>query len=117
MGRAERFERRQLDDSAHVAFEKDRQDDDVRGHRLPESRVDLDVVLRHIPDDDPLLFQGALADQPFAEDELHRDVAALFVCVTGLEREVRRPTVRADHPIEHAMLGVDHRRELGKDHL
>src|SRR5256886_854806 len=113
---AERLERRQFDDGAHLALEEDRQHDDVGGYRLTQRRVDLDVVLRNVLEDDSLLLERALTDQALAEDELHRDVLALLVRVAGLQGEMSRPSVGVDHAVKHAVLRVDKRRERSEEH-
>ena len=117
VGRAERLERRKLDDSSNLAFEEDRELDDVRGRRLAERRGDLDVILWDVRHDDSLLLERALAHQAFAEGELHRDVLALLVGIGGLQRQVSRRSIRPDHAVEDAVLSMHQRRQLGQDHL
>src|SRR6202011_2811131 len=46
-----------------------------------------------------------------------RQAFATLVRVTGLEGKVRVGAVGWDHPIEHALLRIDQRGELGQDHL
>ena len=67
---AEAAERRQLDDRLHLPLEQHRQHDDVERRRLAEARADLDVVVGHVGEQDPLLLERALPDQPLAEPEL-----------------------------------------------
>ena len=87
VGRAEGRERRQLDHGQHRSLERNREHDDVQRRRLAEARVDLDVVGRNVGQQDPLLLQGALADQSLADTEMVRDVLALLEAVPGLELE------------------------------
>ena len=64
---AEAVERGQLDDRLDLALEQHRQDDDVERRGLAEAGADLDVVARHVGEQDALLLERALADQPLAE--------------------------------------------------
>ena len=52
--------------ASDLAFEQDRQDDDVERRRLAEARADLDVVVGHVGEQDALLLEGALPDQALA---------------------------------------------------
>ena len=47
VGRIELLERRQLHDRFHLAFEQDRQDDDVQRRRFAQAGADLHVIGRH----------------------------------------------------------------------
>ena len=48
----ELIERGQLDDRFHLAFEQDRQDDDVQRRGLAQPGADLDVIAGHVGDQD-----------------------------------------------------------------
>ena len=77
----EAVERGQLDDRLDLALEDDRQDDDVQRGRLAQAGADPDVVARDVGDQDPLLLEGALADQALADAELVAQALALAVGV------------------------------------
>ena len=68
--RIEALERGQLEHALDLALEDDRQHDDVLRRRVAQAGGDADVVGRHVGEQDLLLLQGALADQPLAELEL-----------------------------------------------
>ncbi len=70
VGRVEALERGQFHDPLTCAFEDDRQHDDVQRRGFAQAGGDADVVGRHVGEQDLLLLQGALADQPFAQLEL-----------------------------------------------
>ena len=74
---AEPLERRELDDGLDLALEQDRQHDDVHRRRLAEARGDLDVIGRHVREQDALLLERRLADQALARLEPVREVLAL----------------------------------------
>ena len=82
MDLAERLERRELDDRFDFTFEQDRQHDDVARWRFTQSGSDLDVVVRHVGQQDRFLLQRRLADQSFTQMEPIRQVFALLVRVT-----------------------------------
>ena len=63
---AEAVEGGQLDDRLDLALEEHRQHDDVERRRLAQAGGDLDVVGRHVGEQDALLLQGALAHQALA---------------------------------------------------
>ena len=64
----------------------------------------IDVVARHVREEDPLLLLGTLADQPFTEPERRREVLALLVAVAGLELQDRLTAVRHTRDrVEHAV--------------
>ena len=50
----------------HLAFEQHRQHDDAERRRLAQAGADLDVVVRDVGEQDPLLLERALPDQTFA---------------------------------------------------
>ena len=104
--RAERLERRELQDCAHVAFEEDREDHDVQRRRLTKTRRDAHVVGRNVGEQDSALLDGALADQAFAEMELAREALARLVGVTGLEDQIGLCARRVDHAVESTVLGI-----------
>ena len=98
MGDAERREGGELDHRPRRPLEQDRQDDDVEGRGLTESRIDPHVVAGNLGEQDPLLLLGALADQSFTETEGGRQMLPFFVAVTGLELQDGVATVgRAGH--------------------
>ena len=66
----EALERRQLEHAFDLAFEDDRQHDDVLRRRVAQAGRDPDVVGRNVREQDLLLLERALADQAFAEPEL-----------------------------------------------
>ena len=55
------------------------------GAGFAKAGIDLDVVGRHIGEQDPLPLQRALADQALADPEEAGEVLALLVAVAGLE--------------------------------
>ena len=61
----EALERREFDDGLHIAFEQDRQDDDVVWRGFAQAGVDLDVIAGDVRDEDALLLERALADEAF----------------------------------------------------
>ena len=67
VGGIELFERGKFHDRFDLAFEEDRQDDDVHRLRFAQAGADLDIIRRHIRQKNAFLFQGGLADQSFAE--------------------------------------------------
>ena len=111
---AEPVERRQLDDRLHLAFEHHRQHHDVGRGRLAKTGADLHVIGRHVREDDALLLEGALADEPFAGAEAVGQVLALGVGVAGEQHQVRR-SVLGLVEIENPVLHRDERRQLGQD--
>ena len=116
--RAEPFERRQLHDRLHLAFEQHRQHDDVRAACAAQPGSDLHVIGRHIREQDRSLLQRALADQPFAQLEPVADVLAVPVGIARqqLSRlDLSAAFVGRIHDVEHAMLRGDDRRQFGQD--
>ena len=57
--------------------------------RLAEAGVDLDVVVGHVGEQDALLLERRLADQPLADAELLVEVLALAVGVGRGELQAR----------------------------
>ena len=111
----ERLERRQFDHGLGLAFEQHRQDDDARGLGLAQAGLNLRVVRRHVGEQDPLLFHGALADQAFAQRDVLGLVPALGV--TGQEAQRRRSPSPVVHLVDRALLRVDQRRQFREQHL
>ena len=113
---AEAVERRQLDHRFDVALEQHRQDDDVERWRRAQAGADVDVVARDLAEQNAALFVRALANQSFAEPELLRQRLALAVGV-GRHQLQQRPPVVEFVDVQHAMLGVDQRGQLGQDQV
>ena len=78
-----RLEGGQLDDGLDLPLEEHREHDDVGGGGLAQPGVDLDVVVGDVGQQDALLLERALPDQPLALAESVGDVLALAVCVAG----------------------------------
>ena len=78
---AEPMERRQLNRRLDLAFEHHRQHHNIERRRLAQARADLDVIGRHLGEQNALLLQRALARQPFAQRKPAGQVLALTVCV------------------------------------
>ena len=93
---AEAVERGQLDDRLDLAFEQHRQHDDVQRLGFAEAGADLHVVAGHVGEQDALLLERALADQPLAGLEPVREVLALRVRVAReqLAAPARRSATR-----------------------
>ena len=91
--RAERRKRCQLKHRAHRSLEEDRQHDDVQRRRLAQTRVDLDVIRRHLREQDPLLLKRTLADEPLSEPERAREMLALLIAIAGLKPQHRLAAV------------------------
>src|SRR6185295_17977761 len=85
VGRAEPLERGELDDGLDLPLEEDGHDDDVERGRLPEAARDRDVIPGRVEEEDLLLLERALADEPLAQLELVIDVLPLFVRVAREE--------------------------------
>ena len=75
------LKRGQLHHRQHLTFEDDRQHDDVQRLGFAEAGVDLHVVVGRVGDEDALLLERGLADQPLADAELLVEVLALLVRV------------------------------------
>ena len=90
---AEAVERRQLDHRLDLSFEQNRQDDDVQRRRFAQTGVDVDVIGRHVGEQDALFLEGALSDQSFAGSEAVRDVLSLAVGVAGEQFHIRHRPV------------------------
>ena len=107
------------DDKLHhrldLAFEEDRQHDDVRGRRFAKTRADLDVILRHIREEDALLLERGLADQSFAETEAIVHAFAFAIRVAREQSFSSGSSARAVHDIEDALLRGNDRRQLRQE--
>ena len=86
--RAEALERRELEHALDLAFEDDRQHEDVLRRRRAEPGEDRDVVERHVRQQDLLLLDRALADEALAQLELAADRA---LALRAVAREQRQP--------------------------
>ena len=110
----EAVERGQLDDRLDLAFEQDRDDEDVGRRRRAESGTDLDVVGRHVGEEDRFLFDGGLADQAFAGAEARLQLLAFGVGVTGEQPQIRFLGGRFVE-VDDAVLHRHERRQLRQD--
>ncbi len=109
VGRAEPVETGQFHDGFHVAFEDDRKHDDVQRLGFAQAGGDLHVIARDVGEQNLFLFQGALADEAFAELEPVVDILAFLVGVAGEHLQVRLIGLRrAVHHVEDRLLGGDH---------
>ena len=86
--RAEAVEAGQFHDRLDAAFKHDRKHDDVQRLGFAQAGGDLDVIAGHVGQQDLFLFQGALADQSFAELEAVVDVLAFLVGIAGQQLEI-----------------------------
>ena len=111
MGRAERFERRQLEHRLHLAFEQHRQHDDAPRRRAAEPGVHLRVIGRHIRQQDLLALDRALADQPFAQFDRRPNRPRRLVGIAGQQHQLCFLLGRIEQ-VEHRLLSVHHRREF-----
>ena len=88
MRRAEPLERRELEHPFHLAFEDDRQHEDILRRRRAETREDPHVILRHVREQDLRLLDRALPDEAFAEIEL---TAQRTLPLRSVARDQRQP--------------------------
>ena len=79
----------ELDHRLDVALEQDGQHDDVARRRFAEARRDLDVVIGDVLQQDRLLLEHRLADQPLARCEAICNVLSRAIRVTRDELERR----------------------------
>ncbi len=117
MGLAEPAERGQLDDGVDVAFEQSRQHDDVQRRGLAQPGTDLDVVRRHVGEQDTRFLIGALPDQALAEAEL---IGQMLAVVEGIARgqvQNRVSVLVLIGDVEHAVLRVHQRRQFRQHHV
>ena len=115
MDRAEGVERRQLDYGLDLALEQNRQHDDVQRRRLAQAGADVDVVVRHVRQQDALFLERALTDQALADPESIRDALAFAIGV-GVGELEDRSAVLGIHQEERAVMRGDQRRQLRHDH-
>ena len=85
----EAAERRQFDDGLNLSFKQHRQHDDVQRRRFAQTGVDADVVGRDLREQDALLLECALPDEPFAVPERLAEVLPLLVGVARDQLEER----------------------------
>ncbi len=85
----------------------------MEGPPVAEARRDPNVVLGGPLDEDPLLLDGALPDQPLAGLEVGGEFLPLLVGVGPEEPHVRQ-TVLGDVDVEDPVLGLDDRGQLGE---
>ena len=115
---AELVERGQLDHRLDLAFEQHRQHHDAERRRFAQAGADLDVIVRHVGDQDALLLQRALAHQPFAQLELvARRSCRSSIGVAGEQLQQRLLAVLRVVDIEDALLRAHQRREFGEQQL
>jgi hypothetical protein len=120
--RLERFEGGQLDHRLDLALEQDRQHHQVARAGLAEAGHDLDVILRQAGDQEALLFEGRLADDPLADMPVLRQVFAFLVAVAGHQGQQRGGSrlglamARHLHQVQHGVLGRHERRQLRQQH-
>ena len=90
VGRREGAQRGQLDHGLGLALEQRREHDDVARLGLAQAGMDLRVVGRHIGEQNALLLDRALADQPFAQRDALGLVAPLRVAGQQAQGRLRR---------------------------
>ena len=117
MDLAEAVERSELDYRFHFFFEQHRQHDDVQRRRFTKSRVDVDIVVRNIGQKNSLLLQDALSDQSVALPEFIREILAVRVGITTKQFHERLRFLLRLIDVEHALLRVDQRRKIRKNHV
>src|ERR1700733_11250467 len=113
MGGSEFAKTGELNDCLDAILKEYRQHDDAARHRLEETGANGRCVRGQIGDEHAPLLERALPYQSFAEPD------ALEVSVLGVgEGREQDHAVRlfAAHLIEHALLCVDQRSELGEQH-
>ena len=96
MRRVESLERRELHHRFDLAFEEDRQHNDVVRRRFAEPGADLHIIVRHVREEDALFLQRGLADQAFAE--LEAIVRRLCARDTRSSRAASAPVLPASRP-------------------
>ncbi len=116
VGLAELAERSEFDDRLHVIFEQRRQDVDVGRLGMAEPRADADEVRRRILEQDRPLVRRRLSDQSFAQAELLLQLVCTVGAIARGELELGLLFLAGRH-IEHAILRVHQRRELGHDQV
>ena len=116
MGLVELVERGELDHRLHFVLEQGRQDVDVGRLGVAEARADADEVGRHVLEQDRPAVGRGLADQPLAQVEFLLQLLGAFGAVAGDQLELGF-VLLALGDVEHAILRVHQRRELGHDEV
>ena len=111
MRRVEAFERRKFQDRFDLAFEENRQDNDIRRARLPQTGAHLYVTVGHIGQENALFFQRRLPNQTLTEFEAILCASPLAVRVAHQELKFRL-FIRVVDDIKHAVLRGNYRGEL-----
>jgi hypothetical protein len=114
MDLTERVERPKLDHGLHRSLEEDRQHDDVSRRCGAEAGRHLDVVVRHVGEQNRLLLECGLADQSLSLCESVGDMLASLVRIARNELEEGLPAL-AVHHVERAVLRTHERCDLGHD--
>ena len=116
MNIVETLKRGQLDDGFHLAFEQDRQHDDIHRSRFPERGSDLNVFPGHFRQQDPLLFERSLPNQALTSADSRNDVLSGIEGVAGQQPEIGL-TFGGVIYIEDPVLDACQRREFRKNEL
>ena len=95
-------------------LEEDRQDDDVARRRLAEARRDLDVVVGHVLEQDRLLLERRLSNEPLARREPIADVLPRAVGIAGDQLEIGAGCILIGDE-ERAVMRRHQRRQLAHD--
>ena len=75
----------------------------------------MDIVTRHVGEEDAFLFQCRLANQTFAKLEAIVYSFALAISITREQLQLRF-VLGVGHDVKHAMLGGHNRCKLGENH-
>ena len=73
----------QFDDGLRFPLEEHRQDHDLARRRVPQTGGNVNVVVRHFGEHQPLLLQGTLAYQGLAQPPLSGELLALLISVAA----------------------------------
>src|SRR6185312_4959436 len=112
---SECLERGELDDGLDLSLEQHRQNDDVLRHHHGEARADHHNIVGNFGDEDAPGIRRALADETLAQ--LQTIEVAMAAHRLGVARQqLQRRRAVALQEIDHAILGVDQRRELRQEH-
>src|SRR3984885_7949087 len=106
----------QLDDRLHAVLKEHGQNNHVAGNRQKQAGLNRQRAGRKIGNQHPLLFRGALPDHTFARSQA---LAETFFAVVGKcgKQNQRFGAIRLGfHPVDYALLGINERREFGKQH-
>ena len=76
----------------------------------------MDVIVRDLGEDQPLLLQGALPHQALAQLPMGGQLLAMLVGVAAEQVEHRRAVGRL-RDVEHSVLRLDHPGEFRQDHF